>query len=302
MMQLEEMKEEEIEIICEEEMKKKKRKINEEADLVTRKKIGLKDGWWGGVPFKSNKRMIPTYFESDSKSKNLENINIPGNHKFFCGCVYKVMNHQLTLATFIRNLPRNIPPHDSTACTPEKAYPVDQIVFRGHRGIQGMRSLLGILHRVNSGAEISPDAYPSFVCNRVHKLLEIKDKEERKKLACIFSYITFLIAFKDQQLLDSTSTKTKKDRIPYNIFARLLTMFADDDKYNPSVQKRDLLISYVLVLALIVDGYHTNISDIARDLKMTTLSLKEYYLNLGCKVKLEDESVICTLSVPLEFP
>ncbi|KAF9598913.1 hypothetical protein IFM89_032767 [Coptis chinensis] len=113
------------------------------------------------------------------------------------------------------------------------------------------------LELMQSGTKISSDAYPSFVCNRIHKLMEIK------------TFVDF-------------------DPIRKRNF--------------PSVEKQNFLISHVLVLALIADGYRTDMSDIARDLKMEVISVRKHYLNLGCKLKLEGKVLYATLPVPLEFP
>ncbi|KAF9594540.1 hypothetical protein IFM89_033510 [Coptis chinensis] len=120
---------------------------------------------------------------------------------------------------------RNIPPHDTIAVTPERAYPLDQIILSAE-----WDHLLDILEHMQSGTKISPDAYPSYVCNRIDKLMEIK------------------------------------------------------------------------VLALIVDGYRTDMYDIARDLKISVGTVREHYTNLGCKLKLENKTLYATLPVPLEFP
>ncbi|KAF9593280.1 hypothetical protein IFM89_021036, partial [Coptis chinensis] len=72
---------------------------------------------------------------------------------------------------------RNIPPHDTIADTPERAYPLDQIILSAE-----WDHLLNILEHMQSGTKISPDAYPSYVCNRIDKLMEIKLFAHRKLL------------------------------------------------------------------------------------------------------------------------
>ncbi|PIA59672.1 hypothetical protein AQUCO_00400516v1 [Aquilegia coerulea] len=204
--------------------------------------------------------------------------------------------NEKALATASGAPSRNIPPHDSTAVTPEKAYPIDRIIFPGE-----WNSLLDVLELVQSKADIAPSTYPIFVCNRIHKLREIQDEEERKKLACIFSYITHLIKFKDQRSVDRNSS-TKNHRIPSILNTKFLSMFADNGNYNPSPEKINLLISYVLVLTLIADGYRTTVVDIAKDLKMPPQKVKDHYSSLGCKIKRESNSMVYTLPTPLEFP
>ena len=64
---------------------------------------------------------------------------------------------------------RNIPPHDSYAITPQTAYPLDKIIFSGEWDY-----LLDILELLQVGAELASDDFPSFVCNRLHRLEHIE--------------------------------------------------------------------------------------------------------------------------------
>lgn len=62
----------------------------------------------------------------------------------------------------------NVPPYDASATTPELAYPLDKI-------IEGEWSfLLDIYNRLESGAQLKPGDYPSFVLNRIDKLRDTK--------------------------------------------------------------------------------------------------------------------------------
>eukprot|EP00262_Sarcandra_glabra_P020166 TRINITY_DN7934_c0_g1_i3.p1 TRINITY_DN7934_c0_g1~~TRINITY_DN7934_c0_g1_i3.p1 ORF type:complete len:301 (+),score=59.03 TRINITY_DN7934_c0_g1_i3:1109-2011(+) len=71
---------------------------------------------------------------------------------------------------------RNIPPHDSTATMPEKAYLLDKIILKGEWDY-----LMDVLDLMQSGRDTAltskvweENAYPSFVCNRIHKLVEVQ--------------------------------------------------------------------------------------------------------------------------------
>ncbi|XP_010273794.1 PREDICTED: DNA-directed RNA polymerase I subunit rpa49 [Nelumbo nucifera] len=191
---------------------------------------------------------------------------------------------------------RNVPPHDPTATTPDKAYPLNKIIFKGEWDY-----LLDVLELLQSGATISSDAYPSFVCNRIYKLEEIQDEMEKKRLACILSYITHLIKFKDQRSVDGASS-AKYHKFPPIILQKFLTLFANSETYRLADDKQDLLISYVLVLTLFIDKFSTDMSDIAKDLRMTPVSLRLHYQNLGCKLSRVDKLLMVTLPVPLQFP
>ncbi|KAJ4980652.1 hypothetical protein NE237_031489 [Protea cynaroides] len=191
---------------------------------------------------------------------------------------------------------RNIPPHDSTAMIPERAYPLDKIIFKGEWDY-----LLDVLELLQSGAEIRPNSHPSFVCNRIHRLMEIQDETERKVLACIFSYITHLLKFKDQRSVDNAAS-AKQHKIPAILRQKFSKMFEDSGSFRLSIEKTNLLISYVLVLTLFADNFRTDLSDIAKDLRMTPVSLRQHYEYLGCKFSRVDQVLLVTLPVPLEFP
>ncbi|KAI7985080.1 DNA-directed RNA polymerase I subunit rpa49 [Camellia lanceoleosa] len=191
---------------------------------------------------------------------------------------------------------RNVPPHDTSATTPQMAYPVDMIIFAGEWDYLG--DILELLH---VGAEVAPNVYPSFVYNRFHKLERIKDEVERTTLACVFSYITHLIKFKDKHSSEGSSS-AKHHKIPSILVQKFSTMFANSESKWLTDEKKDLLISYVLVLTLIADGFQTYPSDIAKDLRMTTMNVRQHYQNLGCKFVRKGISSVATLPVPLQFP
>lgn len=197
----------------------------------------------------------------------------------------------------------NIPPHDLSANTPEKAYLLDEIIPKSERAY-----LLDILENLQNGEDLASKSYPSFVYNRIHKLREITDGKEKEKLACILSYITHLHTFWGR--IDLTKRKARflgltagSPRIPRIIYQKLLLMFVSPDSEIVSVEKKELLIGYILVLSLFVDQFRSDPSDIASDLKMTAHSLKPYYLQLGCKLTREAafQQSFMTLPAPLQF-
>ncbi|KAI3984490.1 hypothetical protein MKX01_033983 [Papaver californicum] len=197
---------------------------------------------------------------------------------------------------------RNIPYHDTTAETPEKAYPLEKIISKGETDI-----LQKALNSLLSKEKLSPDAFPVFVCNRVQKVKEIPDETERQSLGVILLYMTHLINFKDQQSVDHRAS-AKDHRIPEMLFQNFNNKFKDADegkkKREVSGPKNDLLISHVLVLSLIVDAFNSDPTDIAQDLRMTTLKLRPHYLNLGVKLVGGGRGKVAqaTLPVPLDFP
>ncbi|KAK7303929.1 hypothetical protein RJT34_14850 [Clitoria ternatea] len=212
-----------------------------------------------------------------------------------------VVINKNALASTEAHISRNIPPYDASATTPQEAYILDKIILKGEWDY--LEDIYTSLHQ----GEANFSAYPTFVRNRIGKLKEIKDEPEKKKLSCIFSYINHLIKFKIQHSFNASSAKGHK--IPAILHHKFTTMFAvsESRRWSPlSPEKLNLLISYVLVLTLFSDEFRTDYTDIAKDLSMTTLPVRQLYEHLGCKIsRQKDEQKnlwVATLPVPLAFP
>lgn len=190
---------------------------------------------------------------------------------------------------------RNIPPYNSSATTPQEAYPLNMIILAGEWDF-----LDDVYKILQAGAGVASNEYPTFVRNRIHKLQEIQDEVEKSTLSCIFSYITHLIKFRDTHSLDGASS-AKNHRFPSIIRQKFVKMFNPESRMLP-VEKIDLLISYVLVLTLYADNFRTDPTDIAKDLRFDPLSLRVHFDNLGCKRVRENKLYVVTLPVPLKFP
>lgn len=73
-------------------------------------------------------------------------------------------------------------------------------------------------------------------------------------------------------------------RIPSPVASKFFKTFTQGSS-GPSKEQRNLLISYILILGLTVDGFLADPYDLGVELKMTVNQLKPYYLELGCKVE-----------------
>lgn len=101
--------------------------------------------------------------------------------------------------------------------------------------------------------------------------------------------------------MDASSAKHHK--IPGILNQKFSSMFAlDSDSRRLTEEKKDLLISYVLVLTLYADEFRTDPSDIARDLRMSAVKLRAHFEHLGCKLVSQNKVTMATLPVPLSFP
>lgn len=138
-------------------------------------------------------------------------------------------------------------------------------------------------------------------------MFPFQDESEKHKLSCIFSYINHLIKFKDQHSMDGASS-AKNHKFPNILRHKFTTMFDVSDTKRLPEEKIHLLISYVLVLTLFTDDFQTDYKDIAKDLRMSSLTVKPLYEHLGCKfTRPENKDTgkrysCATLPVPLKFP
>lgn len=124
---------------------------------------------------------------------------------------------------------------------------------------------------------------------------------ERKTRSCIFSYITHLVKFKDQNSMDGAAS-AKSHIIPGILRKKFLSQFSNPEAKRLADDKIHLLISYVLVLTLHAENFKTDLSDIAKDLRMSEVKLRDHFEKLGCKLKRENKVLFATLPVPLQFP
>ncbi|KAL1359362.1 hypothetical protein AAHE18_04G102700 [Arachis hypogaea] len=181
----------------------------------------------------------------------------------------------------------------------DEAYVLDQIILKGEWGY-----LEDIYYILLKEEEADFSSYPTFVSNRINKLKNIKDDSEKRKHSCILSFISHLVSFKEQNSFRDNSTK-KRLKIPNILRNRFSAMFGNTSGSNSkwlSSEKISLLVCYILVLTLFFDEFETDYCDIARDLKMSQLVVKQHYEHLGCKVKRKNNANHATLPVPLKFP
>ncbi|OIV97280.1 hypothetical protein TanjilG_07032 [Lupinus angustifolius] len=231
--------------------------------------------------------------EKVKKRMALQQDQEPDSPKNADGKKKDVVNKK-ALASIDANVFRNIPPYDTTADTPQKAYVLDKIILKGEWDY--LDDIYNTLHV----GEADFSAYPIFVHNRIQRLRNIQDESEKKQLSCIFSYINHLIKFKDQHSMDASSAKSHK--IPSILRHRFSTLFAITESKRLPPEKIDLLNSYVLVLTLFTDDFRTDYTDIAKDLRMIAVSVRQRYEHLGCKIIRHKNMFYATLPVPLKFP
>ncbi|KAJ1378216.1 RNA polymerase I associated factor, A49-like [Sesbania bispinosa] len=254
-------------------------------DLTPQQKVAQTTAIWG------TKKEI----EKAKKKLALKQDEEPDSQRNLDVKMKNVVVNKKALESTESHVSRNIPPYDASATTPQEAYVLDKIILKGEWDY--LEDIYNILHL----GEADFSAYPTFIRNRIQRLKKIKDESEKKKLSCIFSYINHLIKFKDQHSMDGVSS-AKGHKIPNILRHRFSTMFAVTESKRLPDEKINLLVSYILVLTLFSDEFRTDYTDIAKDLRMTLIPIRQFYEHLGCKFTRQNNTSYATLPVPLTFP
>ncbi|XP_057432788.1 uncharacterized protein LOC130725588, partial [Lotus japonicus] len=230
----------------------------------------------------------------DKKKRALGEGDDPDSQKNLAVKLENVVLNKKALESTETHVSRNLPPYDASATTPQEAYVLDKIILE-----EDWCDLEDIYNMLQLGEEADFSAYPTFICNRIARLKQIKDESEKKKISCIYSYINHLIKFKDQHTLDGVSS-AKSHKIPPILRHKFSSMFGVFESKSLPPDKLSLLICYVLVLTLFCDEFQTDYTDISKDLRKGESLVRDCYNKLGCKIP--PQKKICTLPVPLKFP
>ncbi|XP_004487983.1 DNA-directed RNA polymerase I subunit rpa49 [Cicer arietinum] len=236
------------------------------------------------------------HIESTNKILDMRKDDEPESKKNLVEKMKNVVVNEAALANTEATVSRNIPPYDTSATTPQEAYVLDRIILE-----REWSYLEDIYYILEQGEAANFSAYPIFIRNRIGRLKKIEDESEKKKQFCILSYINHLIKFKDQHSMDGVSS-AKSHKIPTILRSKFLTMFDVSESKRLPTEKINLLISYVLVLTLFIDGFQTDYKDIAKDLRMSLIPLRLLYEHLGGKIVFQDKKSYAILPIPLTFP
>lgn len=111
-----------------------------------------------------------TFHAFQAKKKHaLNQEDDPNSQKELDGKIKEVKINKEALESTNAHFARNVPPYDASATSPREAYPLDKIILTGEWGF-----LEDIFELLQVGAEVASNTYPTFVCNRIHKLQEIE--------------------------------------------------------------------------------------------------------------------------------
>jgi hypothetical protein len=144
---------------------------------------------------------------------------------------------------------------------------------------------------------------------------------------CLVVYLAYMIDFHNSHfpLRKSAAAFSEEKGIPLVIVRHFLKLFTDVNEgdngrpsYFQSKALKDKLSLYLMTVALTVNGFSLDLTEVGSDLKRNTVQIQTYARQLGCIVeKAKAESAIyggsaslsskkqiarAVLSVPLHFP
>jgi len=212
-----------------------------------------------------------------------------------------------------------LPPHNLDAQTPAEAYPLHSLLSPADLTAleTPAQAFIGASHEKIAEWKKS-QTYPGYILVTLQTLP--LNAQSRSHMSCLLMYLHYLMhihSLTPKQLQAKTGVLPAD--VPQLLYKKLLSSFTDETvRANGkrtrciSARTKDKLISYILVLALTIEGFHLEYSQLQDDLKIMDEKMVKYLRVLGCNVKKTKHTMgsdipdcmikMSELSVPLTFP
>ena len=198
---------------------------------------------------------------------------------------------------------------------PADVYPLEELV-----GIGNLRLLAVKDWQVKVEAEEDIETKSRFVSSRLRHIVQIGDVKKLKTLRYLLLLLDWFRCLKSEpkgakKVPKKEELKTAISGISSELLDGLGKRFAQGHELNK--WHIDNLITHICALALTIDNFATDISDLCHDLRLEIKDTSKYFHEIGCKVALPTEierakmkltkaeatmHKMAKLKLPLEFP
>ncbi|EKX49934.1 hypothetical protein GUITHDRAFT_104331 [Guillardia theta CCMP2712] len=160
---------------------------------------------------------------------------------------------------------------------------------------------------------------PAFIRRHINLADSYPDKKDKKRVAKLLSYVSFLVFFHNlpNRFRKSPEVLKKELGIPLALGVHFLKLFAESvgNSYTKPQTQRDRLLLHLAVACLLVTEFEMDFDDLAADLKLHPDKLSAYFREVGAKIKkgakrgkndpeesLKVFNYHASLTLPLVFP
>lgn len=217
-----------------------------------------------------------------------------------------------------------LPPCDVDAPTPDRVY--DLTKFMDHAVMDSLTIMAEeVLEALQTTSVAEYAASLDLATLPTRLLLSLSVPYDTNKV-CLIVYVAYLIDFANSRfpLRKSAAMFSEEKGIPLVITRHFLNLFTDMiesengyPSYLQSKAMKDKLSLYLIVVALTVNGFVLDLTEVGTDLKKSSIQVQAYARQLGCIVeKAKVDSAVygstgpsskkqvhrAVLSVPLHFP
>lgn len=214
-----------------------------------------------------------------------------------------------------------LPVPNTNATTPAEVYNVNEILslstaeFDRYTAELSTKFGTATIEMINKWK--TTQIYSEYICNNLLRLSGSKSNHQYRILKCkqlaYMNYLTVLYRLKAAQLRSKTSLNSLEvpDQIINKLF-ELYTVLTATNAQSRNVRSmprrlKDKLTCHILILALHIDDFATELEAFQKDLKLSIQRLSDFFQALGCYIKshvitVNDKKLVCkkaTLSLPL---
>ncbi|KAG7379473.1 DNA-directed RNA polymerase I subunit RPA49 [Phytophthora pseudosyringae] len=217
-----------------------------------------------------------------------------------------------------------LPPCDVDAPTPDRVY--DLTKFMDHAVMDSLTIMAEeVIEALQTSSVAEYAASLSLASLPTRLMLSLSAPYDVNKM-CLVVYLAYMIDFYNSRfpMRKSAAVFSEEKGIPLVVVRHFLKLFTDISEgngyptYFQSKAMKDKLSLFIIVVALTVNGFTLDLTEVGNDLKRSSVHIQSYARQLGCIVeKTKPDAAIyggasslaskkqiyrAVLSVPLHFP